>query len=185
MIVSGPLLDAVLPSGKLRFPSSIATTTPESARAAVDQLKSQGSDFIKVQSVISHDAYLAAAAEAHKKNLPFVGHVPDKVRITEAVGAGQKSIEHLMGSFEGCSSEEQKFIDGQGTTKPSAHHRPIRRNAARCWRLSPNRKRGNAQRSRGSAAAHFSISATWLTTHSANMSRLTGAMSHGNVFTTR
>jgi len=117
MVVSGPMLDAVLPSGKLRFPSSIATTTPDTARAAVDQLKSQGSDFIKVQSVISHDAYLAAAAEAHKKDLPFVGHVPDKVRITEAVAAGQKSIEHLMGSFEGCSSEEQKFIDGQGNTK--------------------------------------------------------------------
>ncbi len=117
MMVSGPMLDAVLPSGKLRFPSSIAVTTPDSARAAVDQLQSQGSDFIKTQSVISHDAYLAAAAESHKQNLPFVGHVPDKVRITEAVAAGQKSIEHLMGSFEGCSSEEQKFIDGQGSTK--------------------------------------------------------------------
>jgi imidazolonepropionase-like amidohydrolase len=117
MVFSGPMLDAVLPSGKLRFPSSIAVTTPDSARAAVDQLKSQGADFIKVQSVISHDAYLAAAAEAHRQNLPFVGHVPDKVRITETVTAGQKSIEHLMGSFEGCSSEEQKFIDGQGNTK--------------------------------------------------------------------
>jgi imidazolonepropionase-like amidohydrolase len=117
MVVSGPMLDALLPSGKLRFPSSIAVTTPASAVAAVDQLKSQGADFIKVQSVISHDAYLAAAAEAHKQNLPFVGHIPDKVRITEAIAAGQKSIEHLMGSFEGCSSEEQKFIDGQGNTK--------------------------------------------------------------------
>jgi imidazolonepropionase-like amidohydrolase len=117
MVVAGPMLDAVLPSGKLRFPSSIAVTTPDSARAAVDQLKSQAADFIKVQSVISHDAYFAAAAEAHKQNLPFVGHVPDKVRITEAVAAGQKSIEHLMGSFEGCSSEEQKFIDGQGNTQ--------------------------------------------------------------------
>src|SRR6202044_3704700 len=36
MIVAGPMLDAVLPSGKLRFPSSIAVTTPDSARAAVD-----------------------------------------------------------------------------------------------------------------------------------------------------
>src|ERR1700742_1381011 len=117
MIVSGPMLDALLPTGKLRFPSSVATTTPESARAAVDQLKSQGADFIKFQSVISHDAYLAAADEARKQNIVFVGHVPDKVRITEVVAAGQKSIEHLMGSFEGCSSEERKFIDGQGNTK--------------------------------------------------------------------
>jgi imidazolonepropionase-like amidohydrolase len=117
MIVSGPMLDAYLPDGKLRFPSSMAVTTPESAIAAVDSLKAQGLDFIKVQSVISHDAYLAAAAEAHKQGLPIVGHVPDKVRIAEAVAAGQKSIEHLMGSFEGCSSEEEKFISGQGDLK--------------------------------------------------------------------
>src|SRR3984893_2245618 len=117
MVISGPMLDAVLPDGKLRFPSSIAVTTPSSAVAAVDSLKAQGVDFIKVQSVISHDAYLAAAAEAHKQGLPIVGHVPDKVRITEVIGAGQKSIEHLMGSFEGCSSEEEKFISGQGSMK--------------------------------------------------------------------
>src|SRR6267143_5428266 len=115
MIISGPMLDALLPDGKLRFPSSIAVTTPQSAVAAVDSLKAQGVDFIKVQSVISHDAYLAAAAEAHKVGLPIVGHVPDKVRIAETIAAGQKSIEHLMGSFEGCSTEENKFIAGKGS----------------------------------------------------------------------
>jgi imidazolonepropionase-like amidohydrolase len=117
MVISGPMLDALLPDGKLRFPSSIAITTPQSAIAAVDQLKAQGVDFIKVQSVISHDAFLAAAAEAHKVGLPIVGHVPDRVRITEAIAAGQKSIEHLMGSFEGCSSVEDKFIAGESDLK--------------------------------------------------------------------
>ena len=117
MMISGPMLDGYLPDGKLRFPSSIAVTTPASAIAAVDSLKSQGVDFIKVQSVISHDAYLAAAAEAHKQGLPIVGHIPDKVRIREAVGAGQSSIEHLMGIFEGCSTAEDKFIQGEGNMK--------------------------------------------------------------------
>lgn len=118
MIISGPMLDGYLPDGKsLRFPSSIAVTTPESAIAAVDSLKAQGVDFIKVQSEISHDAYIAAAAEAHKQGLPIVGHVPDKVRLAETVAAGQKSIEHLMGIFEGCSTEEDKFISGQGDLK--------------------------------------------------------------------
>jgi imidazolonepropionase-like amidohydrolase len=117
MIISGPMLDGYLPNGKLRFPSSIAVTTPASAVAAVDSLKTQGVDFIKVQSVISHDAYLAAAAEAHKQGLPIVGHVPDKVRIKEVVEAGQRSIEHLMGIFEGCSTEEDKFIKGEGNLK--------------------------------------------------------------------
>lgn len=117
MIISGPMLDGYLPDGKLRFPSSIPITTPASAAAAVDTLKAQGVDFIKVQSVISHDAYLAAAGEAHKQGLPIVGHVPDKVRIKEVVEAGQKSIEHLMGIFEGCSTEEDKFIKGEGNLK--------------------------------------------------------------------
>src|SRR5436305_13090708 len=35
MVISGPMLDALLPDGKLRFPSSIAVTTPASAVAAV------------------------------------------------------------------------------------------------------------------------------------------------------
>jgi imidazolonepropionase-like amidohydrolase len=117
LVISGPMLDGFLPNGKLRFPSSIPVTAPASAVAAVDSLKAQGVDFIKVQSVISHDAYLAAAAEAHKQGLPIVGHVPDKVRIREVVEAGQKSIEHLMGIFEGCSREEDKFIKGQGSLK--------------------------------------------------------------------
>src|SRR6266567_7412806 len=116
-VISGPMLDGYLRNGKLRFPSSIAVTTPASALAAVDMLKTQGVDFIKVQSVISHDAYLAAAEEAHKQGLPIVGHVPDKVRIREVVEAGQKSIEHLMGIFEGCSTEEDKFIKGEGNLK--------------------------------------------------------------------
>ena len=117
MVISGPMLDGYLPDGKLRFPSSVPVTTPASAVAAVDSLKAQGVDFIKVQSVISHDAYLAAAAESHKQGLPIVGHVPDKVRLKEVVDAGQKSIEHLMGIFEGCSTEEDKFIHGQGNLK--------------------------------------------------------------------
>src|ERR1700723_12844 len=50
MVISGPMLDGYLPNGKLRFPSSIAVTTPAEAIAAVDLLKKQGVGFIKVQS---------------------------------------------------------------------------------------------------------------------------------------
>jgi imidazolonepropionase-like amidohydrolase len=114
MVISGPMLDAYLPNGKLRFPSSVAVSTPAAAIAAVDLLKAQGVDFIKVQSVISHDSYLAAAAEARRQGLPIVGHVPDKVRLREVVEAGQKSVEHLMGIFEGCSTEEETFLKGEG-----------------------------------------------------------------------
>src|SRR5450631_1201016 len=118
MVVSGPLLDGYLPDGKtFRFPSSIPVISVEDAVAAVDSLKAQQVDFIKVQSLIPHDAYLAAAAEAHKQGLPFVGHVPDSVRIDEAAAVGQKSIEHLMGSGAGCSTVEDRVIKGEVGTQ--------------------------------------------------------------------
>ena len=118
MVISGPMLDGYLLDGKsLRFPSSMPVTTPASAVAAVDSLKAQGVDFIKVQSEVSDEAYRAAAAEAHKQGLPFVGHVPERVRLEETIAAGQKSIEHLMGIFEACSGQEDKFISGKGNLK--------------------------------------------------------------------
>jgi imidazolonepropionase-like amidohydrolase len=118
MVVSGPMLDGYLADGKtFRFPSSIPVTSVEDAVAAVDSLKAQQVDFIKVQSLIPHDAYLAAATEAHKQGLPFVGHVPDAVRIDEAAAVGQKSIEHLMGSAAGCSTVEDRAIKGEVDTK--------------------------------------------------------------------
>src|SRR5580658_5946855 len=40
----------------------------------------------------------------------FAGHVPDAVRAVEASNAGQKSIEHLTGVFEGCSSVEAELM---------------------------------------------------------------------------
>jgi imidazolonepropionase-like amidohydrolase len=114
MVVSGPMLDGYLPDGKnLRFPSTVPVTSIEEAVAAVDSLKAQHVDFIKTQSLISHDAYLAAATEAHKQGLTFVGHVPDTVRISEAVAVGQKSIEHMMGSAAACSTVEDRVIKGE------------------------------------------------------------------------
>src|ERR1700722_7650558 len=184
MIVAGPMLDAILPSGKLRFPSSIAVTTPDSARDAVDQLKSQGSDFIKVQSVISHDAYLAAAAEAHKQNLPFVGHVPDKIRITQAVSAGHKTMKPRRAASEASPAKNRNLSTGRATQNFCSAP-PTRKNAPLCWRCSQTHTPGNAQRSPGSAAAHFSISAISPTIRLANTSPRTGAMSPGSASTTK
>ena len=109
IVMAGPMLDGPQP----RFPSSVAIKTPDDGRRAVDDLKSHGVDFIKLQSLIPHEAFLAIADEARKQNIPFVGHVPDAVRASEASNAGQKSFEHLIGIFEGASPLEDKFIQGK------------------------------------------------------------------------
>ena len=109
MVIAGPMLDGPKP----RFPDSIAISTPEDGRRAVDDLKRQGADFIKLQSLIPRDAVFAIADEAKKQGITFVGHVPDSVRASEMSDAGQKSFEHLIGIFEGSSPLEDEFIKGK------------------------------------------------------------------------
>jgi imidazolonepropionase-like amidohydrolase len=108
MIVSGPMLDGP----KSRFPSSVAIATAEEGRKTVDDLKAKGVDFIKVQSFITREGYFAVSEETKKVGMTLVGHVPDSIRASEAIDAGQKSIEHLTGIFEGASTAEDSFIQG-------------------------------------------------------------------------
>jgi imidazolonepropionase-like amidohydrolase len=112
MIVAGPMLDGP----KSHFPSSLSLTTAVDGKNAVDDLKAKGVDFIKVQSYITRDAYFAVASETKKLGMTLVGHVPDSIRASEASDAGQKSIEHLTGIFEGASTTEDTFINGAAKT---------------------------------------------------------------------
>ncbi|MFC6223468.1 amidohydrolase family protein [Hymenobacter artigasi] len=109
LVVSGPMLDGP----KSPYKASIAIATPEDGRQAVDRLKARGVDFIKVQSLVPREAYFAIAAEARKVGLALDGHVPDAVRATEALTAGQRSFEHLIGIFEASSTAEDAYVAGQ------------------------------------------------------------------------
>jgi imidazolonepropionase-like amidohydrolase len=108
MIIAGPMLDGPTP----RFPSSAPIANAADGRRVVDDLTRRGVDFIKIQSLIPRDGYFAAAEEAKRLGMIFVGHVPDAVRASEASNAGQKSIEHFTGIFEGCSTIEDKLVTG-------------------------------------------------------------------------
>lgn len=106
MIIAGPMLDGPIS----QFPSSAPVKDAADGRNWVDKLKDDGADFIKIQSLIPRDGYFAAAAEAKKRGIVFCGHIPDKIRAMEAANAGQKSVEHLTGVFEGCSSVEDELM---------------------------------------------------------------------------
>jgi imidazolonepropionase-like amidohydrolase len=106
MVISGPMLDGPVP----QFPSSVPISNAADGRNAVDDLNKGGADFIKIQSLIPREGYFAAADEAKKLGIVFVGHVPDAVRAVEASNAGQKSVEHLTGVFEGCSTAELELM---------------------------------------------------------------------------
>ena len=101
MVIAGPFL-----AGGKSDNQTIGVRTSADGIAAVDSLKNRGMDFIKILSNLSREAYLAIAAESARQKIPFVGHVPDSVRVEEASSAGQKTIEHLTGVLLGCSLQE-------------------------------------------------------------------------------
>src|SRR5436305_1064326 len=102
-----PISDSLSPDAPIDITHATVTDAAD-GRRVVDELKNAGADFIKIQSLVPADGYFAAAAEAGKLGITFVGHVPDKVRAVDASNAGQKSIEHLTGVFEACSTVEDE-----------------------------------------------------------------------------
>ena len=132
MIIAGPMLDGPVP----RFPSSAPVANAADARRWVDELTHKGVDFIKIQSLIPRDGYFAAADEAKRLGITFVGHVPDAVRASEASNAGQKSIEHFTGIFEGCTTIEDQLLKGpKSLGRNVAAYDPARAKARPATRL--------------------------------------------------
>ncbi len=93
--VSGPILDG--PNGTVEPKSyGVTISNAEEGRAEVDTLKAKGADFVKVYSGLSRESYFAIADEAKKVELPYAGHLPDRITIEEASNAGQRSFEHAI-----------------------------------------------------------------------------------------
>lgn len=106
MMIASEIVDGPKPF----WPSSISVKNAAEARQAVDQIKQQGADFVKVYSFLPRDAYLAIADESKKQGIAFEGHVPLSVTAEEASRAGQKSIEHMTGILEACSSKRDEIF---------------------------------------------------------------------------
>ena len=106
-LVAGARVDG--PVNKARFVAHVVTE--EDGVRAVDTLsqKKDGSrraDFIKTYSWVSRAAYFGIAREAKKLGVPFAGHVPYSVSVTEASNAGERSIEHEDDLMRACTSRD-------------------------------------------------------------------------------
>jgi imidazolonepropionase-like amidohydrolase len=106
---SGDLIDGNPPSFP-GFSGCIVVTTPDEAVAAVDKQAEKKVDFVKVYSSLSEECFMAVSKEARKSNIPFAGHIPNKVSIYKAIDAGMASSEHLYGFLNACSSETNNGI---------------------------------------------------------------------------
>lgn len=111
MVVAGNLID-----GPARiWPNSEVAYTPEDGRRLADSLHAAGVPFLKVYSSLAPATFHAIAERARAHDLPFVGHVPARVRAADASDAGMKSMEHFMGVLEGCASEEKAILTDFGS----------------------------------------------------------------------
>jgi Amidohydrolase family len=116
---AGALIPRIIAPGKKLYGGSIflrmavrftkwkhelrVVSSPEDARHAVDELKAQGVDFIKVHNHLTPELYDAIVSESRKVQLTFAGHLPEAGPLA-AAAAGQRTIEHGRGMLL-CSSD--------------------------------------------------------------------------------
>jgi imidazolonepropionase-like amidohydrolase len=87
----------------------VAVADAAQARAAVRQQAEAGAEFIKTYTRLTRESFHAIAGEARRVGIPFLGHVPDFVPVTEASDAGLHSIEHLFEFWYDTSRDEQRL----------------------------------------------------------------------------
>ena len=88
------------------FPGSVVADGPERARFVVDSLVDAGAGFTKVYSALEADAFAAIAEQAAARGVDVAGHVPFSVPARDASDAGMRSMTHMFGVVEGCSSND-------------------------------------------------------------------------------
>ncbi|MGZ8551354.1 MAG: amidohydrolase family protein [Chitinophagaceae bacterium] len=102
-VAPGHILDGKKPF----WENSTAVASAGAGRRLVDSLLNSQADFIKVYSFLEPDVFYAIAKRSKEKNLPFAGHVPHTVWLTDASEAGMASTEHLYGFLtEACSDSD-------------------------------------------------------------------------------
>ncbi len=97
-----------------RFSNEYVEAADETdGRDAVRRAVDDDADFVKVYSFLPRSAYFAIAEEARDWAIPFAGHVPDLVSLTEASDAGQHTCEHLLGVLTATSRREHEIREEQ------------------------------------------------------------------------
>ena len=91
IVAAGPILDAA----PAHWPLRRRVADAAEARTAVRELAALGVDLIKVHDNTPREAFFAIIEAAREASLPVAGHVPNTVRVEEAVRSGLQSIEHL------------------------------------------------------------------------------------------
>jgi len=75
-----------------------------------DVFKREDADFVKVNTPLAGNHSWRSPNEAKLTGLPFVGHVPRAITVSEASDAGQRSIEHLQDILFATSARGEELM---------------------------------------------------------------------------
>lgn len=97
IVRAGPVVDGSKPGSQDR----LVIDSEDDGRQAVQFLQGRDVDFIKVHNGVPGPAYFAMLAEAQRRGLAVVGHIPHAVDPAAAIEAGHSSVEHVVSLLEG------------------------------------------------------------------------------------
>lgn len=80
-----------------KWPVTQIVESPAEAEETVARLAGDGWTMLKVYQDLRPDVYSAVVEAARQRGVPFMGHVPHRVGLREALLSGQVSLEHLGG----------------------------------------------------------------------------------------
>jgi hypothetical protein len=114
LLTAGPILDGPGTGRAVQ----LEVSSPDEARAAIDRMKREGADFVKVYNLLNRETYFAIAAEAKEQGLPFAGHVPFSITPAEASAAGQRTLDHVEGILIASSTREAQLRQALAQFRP-------------------------------------------------------------------
>ena len=90
----------------------------EEVRRAVGQAQDSGADFLKVYSRVPAELYPVLLDEAARRDIPVMGHRPDRVQLTDVIERGQRSLEHVHALWPAMSRNAESLEQAMAEIAP-------------------------------------------------------------------
>lgn len=101
MVTATPVIDGMGEDGQTVWPSAQLLVHPEKARPLVRRYASRGYQQVKAYTWLRLDVLQALGRAAAEAGLPLTGHCPEGLTFEEAIAAGMRCFEHLLGIERG------------------------------------------------------------------------------------
>lgn len=108
-----PGLDGTPP----KWPLTQIVMDPALADSVVGAQWDAGYRTLKLYQDLRPEAYDSIVSAARRRGMDFVGHVPHRVGLADALAAGQRSLEHLSGFVEELSVTGGRGLGGWGAIR--------------------------------------------------------------------